>query len=351
MIYGLVAPGYDMAEIVGRQPDRPGPHASPGADMSTKLKLMGVDVASFGNAFADEKGARAITFEDPFRGTYKKLLFNPEGTHLLGGILVGDASEYAHPARCSPRAGQPLPVPPGELMGLEAGDSGPQAAQHWPTTPRSARATTSARVPICAAIRDKSLGSVDEVKKCTRAGTGCGGCLPLVTDLFKAELKTAGQDGQQRPLRALRVHPPGAVPDRQDQGDQVVRRPASPSHGKGHGCEVCKPAVASILASLWNENIVEHTTIQDTNDRFLANIQRGGTLLGRPARAGRGDHAREAHRPRAGGQEVRPLHEDHRRPAGRPVRGPGASSFRTSGRSWSTPGSRAGTPTGRPCAR
>jgi nitrite reductase (NADH) large subunit len=49
--------------------------------------------------------------------------------------------------------------------------------------------------------------------------------------------------------------------------------------GRGHGCEVCKPAVASILASLWNENVLEdrHATLQDTNDRFLANIQRGGT--------------------------------------------------------------------------
>ena len=50
------------------------------------------------------------------------------------------------------------------------------------------------------------------------------------------------------------------------------------SHGSGHGCEICKPAVASILASLWNESVLDkpHATLQDTNDRFLANIQRGG---------------------------------------------------------------------------
>ncbi len=110
MIYGLVAPGYDMAEIAaanftGQE------RKFAGADMSTKLKLMGVDVASFGNAFADEKSAKAITYEDPFKGNYKKLLFNPEGTNLLGGILVGDASEYATLSALA-KSGRPLPVPP-----------------------------------------------------------------------------------------------------------------------------------------------------------------------------------------------------------------------------------------------
>ena len=122
----------------------------------------------------------------------------------------------------------------------------------------------------------RSSRTVGEVKTCTKAGTGCGGCVPLVTDLLKAELTAAGQDGQQPPLRALRLHPAGAVRDRQDQADQDVRR-ADRRHGTGHGCEICKPAVASILASLWNENVARpHATLQDTNDRFLANIQRGG---------------------------------------------------------------------------
>jgi NAD(P)H-nitrite reductase large subunit len=44
------------------------------------------------------------------------------------------------------------------------------------------------------------------------------------------------------------------------------------------GCEVCKPAIASILAGLWNEHILNPglRSLQDTNDRYLANIQRGG---------------------------------------------------------------------------
>jgi hypothetical protein len=114
MIYGLVAPGYEMAEIAAANVAGQ-TRLFKGADMSTKLKLMGVDVASFGNCFADEKTAKAITYEDPFKGTYKKLLFNHEGTRLLGGILVGDASEYGTLSMLA-KSDQPLPMAPGELL-------------------------------------------------------------------------------------------------------------------------------------------------------------------------------------------------------------------------------------------
>jgi len=273
MIYGLVAPGYDMAEIAAA--NLTGQDcAFQGADMSTKLKLMGVDVASFGDAFADDKGAKAISFEDPFQGTYKKLLFNPEGTKLLGGILVGDAGEYATLAALA-KGGQALPRPPGELIGV-VGNSGFRTHSSLGDDAQVCSCNNVSKVAICSAIREKNLGSVDEVKKCTKAGTGCGGCLPLVSELFKAEMKKSGQ----KVNNALCEH---FAYTRQELF-QIVRitgvksfNDLLASHGKGNGCEVCKPAVASILASLWNENIIEHTTIQDTNDRFLANIQRGGT--------------------------------------------------------------------------
>jgi nitrite reductase (NADH) large subunit len=273
MIYGLVAPGYDMAEIAaanltGRE------RKFAGADMSTKLKLMGVDVASFGNPFADEKGAKPIAFEDPFQGVYKKLVLNPEGTHLLGGILVGDASQYGTLSALA-KSNKTLPATPAELMGF--GNS--VLSTQYSVLGDDAQVCSCnnvSKAAICSAIREKNLGSVDEVKKCTKAGTGCGGCVPLVTDLFQAELQKSGK----KVSNALCEH---FAYTRQELF-QIVKVKGIKSfnelvagHGKGHGCEVCKPAVASILASLWNEVIVEHATIQDTNDRFLANIQRGGT--------------------------------------------------------------------------
>ena len=71
---------------------------------------MGVDVASFGDYEAPAEQATPLVFEDPFAGVYKKLLFTPDGTRLLGGILVGDAADYGTAARCSPRATRRCPA-------------------------------------------------------------------------------------------------------------------------------------------------------------------------------------------------------------------------------------------------
>ncbi len=275
MIYGLVAPGYEMAELVaanltGQE------RVFTGADLSTKLKLMGVDVASFGDAFADDKTARPITVEDPFQGSYKKLLFSIDGTRLLGGILVGDASEYGQLSMLA-KSDEPLAMPPSELLfgKLGAGKSPGAALTGIANDTQICSCNNVSKGQICDAVRDKNLTSVEEIKLCTKAGTGCGGCLPLVTDLFKATIKASGK----RVSNALCEHFSCTRQElfeivkikRIRSFDELIR-----GHGHGQGCEICKPAAASIFASLWNEPILKQTTIQDTNDRFLANLQRGG---------------------------------------------------------------------------
>jgi nitrite reductase (NADH) large subunit len=274
-IYGLIAPGNEMAEVAAANLTRQS-RTFTGADLSTKLKLMGVDVASFGNGFPDEKISKAITYEDPFKGTYKKLLFNLEGTKLLGGILVGDASEYGTLSMLA-KSDKPLPMSPGDLaLGARGTVGAPNMLEAMGDEAQVCSCNNVSKGKISSAIRDQKLCTMEEVKQCTKAGTGCGGCLPLVTDIFKAEMKKSGHKvnnslcehfafTRQELLEIIKIKQIKSFAD-------MIK-----SHGTGHGCEICKPAVASILASLWNENIVRHTTIQDTNDRFLANIQRGGT--------------------------------------------------------------------------
>ncbi len=118
---GLVAPGYTMAEIVA---DRllGGAGTFPGADLSTKLKLLGVDVASFGDAFAHEPGGLEVVISDPVAGVYKKLVMSDDARTLRGGILVGDASAYA---ALRPMVGRPLGGDPAAY--LAAGGCGARA--------------------------------------------------------------------------------------------------------------------------------------------------------------------------------------------------------------------------------
>jgi nitrite reductase (NADH) large subunit len=274
-IYGLVAPGLAMADTAAARL-RGEPCEFTGADLSTRLKLLGVEVASFGDPFADTAGgARAVVFEDRVRGVYQKLVIGGDdaagdGARLLGGILVGDASLY-QPLLQTMREARPLPERPHELL---FGTADPFAAAGADAQVCSCNGVSAAA--IRAAIAGEGLTSVSAVKACTKAATGCGGCAPTVARILEEELARAGRDVN----RALCEH---FAYTRQELF-QIVKlgrigsfEQLLASHGQGSGCEICRPAVASILASSWNDFILDHATIQDTNDRFLANIQRGGT--------------------------------------------------------------------------
>ena len=176
------------------------------------------------------------------------------------------------------KAGDDLPCSPKELMGMGGGTG--VAIGGTDNMSRSAQVCSCNNVlkgQICKAIRDKELTTVGQVKSCTKAGTGCGGCVPLVTDLLNAELKAAGKSINTNLCEHLeysRTELFAIIKTKELKSfDEVISQ-----YGQGNGCEICKPAVTSILASLWNENILEaqHQTLQDSNDRFLANTQRGG---------------------------------------------------------------------------
>jgi nitrite reductase (NADH) large subunit len=279
--YGLVAPGYAMATVVADHFTNPQAEGRfTGADMSTKLKLLGVEVGSFGDAFAATPGAKAVSLLDALTGTYKKLVTSEDGKRVLGGILVGDTSNYGmlHQMMQSRLAVPPHPedllLPPR----TEGAGVKPLGVDAFPDDARICTCENLSKATICGAIREQNLSTITEVKQCTRAGTGCGGCVPIVTDLLKAEMKRAGKKvvnhlcehfpySRQELYHLVRVQQIKAF-------DDLLSR-----YGRGMGCEICKPTVASILASVWNEYILEpeRASLQDTNDYFMANIQRDGS--------------------------------------------------------------------------
>jgi len=273
MIYGLVAPGYEMADVAARRLTGDDAAVFEGGDLSAKLKLMGQDVASFGDPFDASPGNQVIAYQDFVKGVYKKLVLSPDGTRLLGGMLVGDASEYGQ-LHYYARSGDALPVDPEKLIGLGGGG----AAAGVTALPDGAQICSCNDVDkgtICAAVQD-GAHSPGAVKACTQAGAGCGGCVPQITDLVSFQLKQMGQVVKPRLCEHFDY-------TRQELFDLIKVKGIETfealiaEHGNGSGCEVCKPTAASVFASLHNEMILErHATLQDTNDRFLANTQRRG---------------------------------------------------------------------------
>ncbi|WP_172967919.1 nitrite reductase large subunit NirB [Micromonospora sp. WMMA2032] len=263
--HGLVAPGYATAEVVA---DRllGGAATFPGADTATKLKLLGVDVASFGDAHGVTPGCLDVTFTDPATRSYAKLVLSDDARTLLGGVLVGDASAYPT-LRAS--VGGPLPAPPLALL-APAGGAGAGAL---PAAAQVCSCNAVTRADLDAAIAGGAT-DVPALKACTRAGTSCGSCVPMLKQLLDA----AGV----RQSRALCEHFDLTRQELFDlirvRGIRTFSRLVA-EHGRGRGCDICKPVVASILASLGTGHVLdgEAASLQDTNDHFLANLQRDGS--------------------------------------------------------------------------
>lgn len=277
MIYGLVAPGYEMATQVVNHITGSPVKPFDGYDMSTKLKLIGTEVGSFGVPFGEEETTRPIIFEDTNKGIYKRINISSDGKCLLGGILVGDAKDYNMLLQMV-QNNMPLPPNPEDILLGARDGKGPVAGgiESLPDAAQICSCENVSKGDICKAITEKGLSQVAEIKACTKAGTGCGGCLPMVSDLLKHQLKAMGKQVKNVLCEHFDY-------SRQELLDLVkvngikTYEALLDKYGSGDGCEICKPAVASILASTWNELIIKQATIQDTNDRYLANIQKGGT--------------------------------------------------------------------------
>ena len=276
MIYGLVAPGYDMATIAVNQILGEDRMMAENIDMSTKLKLIGVDVASFGEPFMPASKGHSVIFENKTQHLYKRINVSLDGKKLLGGILIGDATDYnmLHQVYLNEMA---IPEDAAQLiLPASDGDSSFGSVLDLPDTAQVCSCESLSKGEICCSITDDGCNNLLEVISKTKATTGCGGCKPMVVDLVNETLKSLGKEVKNTICEHFNYN-------RQELYDLVkINKVADYDEalnlfGNGHGCEVCKPVFASIFATITMETANRQPGIQDTNDRFLANIQRNGT--------------------------------------------------------------------------
>jgi nitrite reductase (NAD(P)H) len=301
--WGLIAPGVEMADILAFNLTE-GPHHSmremTSPDLSTKLKLMGVDVASFGDFFADkgkltrplpgskrrggkeeskgEPQVKAMTYRDPFSDVYKKYIFTADGKYLVGGMMVGDVKDYVKlVGLCSKQ--KPIEKPPNEFI-LGAKKEGEEEGDDLDNDAQICSCHNVTKGQVFEQVKG-GCHSFGDLKSCTKLGTGCGGCVPLGTSIFNQAMKNSGQEVSNNVCPHFQHSRPDLfmiVKFRKLKDFAAVMKSAGVKE-KSLGCEVCRPAVGSILSSLYNDWIMAPALrqTQDTNDRFLANIQRDGT--------------------------------------------------------------------------
>ena len=317
--FGLIAPGIEMAEVLAFNMTQAKVHATrkfKRPDLSTKLKLLGVEVASFGDFFADRDGpkdlpvkrhgarkeekngaqvheeqvkditdgpppppVKALTYKDPFQAIYKKYLFTLDGKHLLGGMMIGDTKDYV---KLVPMVKNQttLEVPPSQFI-LGVAKEGEDDGNDLMDDTQICSCHNVTKGDVTKVVKDGSCKSIGDVKSCTKAGTGCGGCMPLVQTIFNTQMKAQGTEVLNhlcphfKHSRADLFH---IISVRKLKQFTEVMKECGTDPGS-LGCEACKPAIGSILASLYNQHVMDKPLhgLQDTNDRYLGNIQRNGT--------------------------------------------------------------------------
>ncbi|SDH01424.1 assimilatory nitrite reductase (NAD(P)H) large subunit precursor [Vibrio xiamenensis] len=270
-IFGLVAPGYAMARAVADHISGVDGQGFQGADMSTKLKLLGMDVASIGDAHAQTPNAKELAMFDNVAGTYKKLVVDESGTRLLGAILVGDNSDYDALLQCYLNQTM-LPEPAANLL-LDASALNGDMADN--TVICSCHNVTKGDLVSAIAAGAHELG---ELKAVTKAGSGCGGCSNMVKSVLDNELAAMGMEVNNHVCEHFAL-------SRQElfhicQVEEILDfATLLDRHGHGLGCDLCKPTAASIFASLWNHHVLEPelSSLQDSNDAYMANLQKDGS--------------------------------------------------------------------------
>ncbi|WP_196137278.1 nitrite reductase large subunit NirB [Aliikangiella sp. G2MR2-5] len=290
--FGLVAPGYQMAKVafthaintlkenIGKtKSSQEEPLEFCGSDMSTKLKLLGVDVASIGDAHGQTENCLCYCFSDETDGIYKKLVISADAKHLIGAVLVGCTKDYGQWLQLYLNQIE-LPASPERLLFPEFDESSETNASGVHSLPDNAQIcscndVTKKQIHGCI---QSGVHELSVIKQETNAGTGCGGCTQLIGQILTCELEKIGVAVNNHICEHFDY-------SRQELFDIVKTTRIKTfaqlisDYGHGNGCELCKPVIASILASLWNEPILDkpHLGLQDTNDAFLANMQKDGT--------------------------------------------------------------------------
>ena len=323
--FGLIAPGIEMADVLAFNLTQAKVHSHrkfKRPDLSTKLKLLGVEVASFGDFFADRDGpkempgrragkregakevkdeekrrpsnlapppppVKALTYKDPFQQVYKKYIFTMDGKYLLGGMMIGDTNDYVKLVPMVKNQ-KPLEKSPSEfIIGASKGDDD---SDELPGDTQICSCHNVLKDDIVKPVKNGECKSIGDIKSCTKAGTGCSGCVPLVTTIFNKTMASMGQEVKNHLCPHLEYSRADLFNiiyvKKLDNLPEIMKHCGKDPNSLG--CEVCKPAVGSIIASLFNKHVMDadRRHLQDTNDRFLANVQRNGTFSVIPRIAG-----------------------------------------------------------------
>jgi nitrite reductase (NADH) large subunit len=274
--YGLVAPLWEQAKVLAQHITGKNSRAAyHGSKIATKLKVMGIEVASMGIVEPQDPDDEVVQFSEPKRGTYKKLIIR-DG-RLVGGILLGDISKAAYLMQAFD-GNTPLPEERLQLL-FDIGDPPKQVTfeeMNAATQVCNCNGVSKGALVACVSAGKRSAKSVMDA---TRAGMGCGSCKQLVTDIVEW---ACGGKAEEDP--AVHYYVPGVPLTKPDLMLAIVDRNlrsvsgvfASLAAGKEDAAS--KPGLASLLKTIWKADYEDQRDARFINERIHANIQKDATF-------------------------------------------------------------------------
>ncbi|MDI1258864.1 nitrite reductase large subunit NirB [Aquabacterium sp.] len=279
--YGLVAPLFEQGKVCANHLAMFGIGRYTGSQVSTKLKVTGIDLFSAGD-FMGGDGTEEVVLSDPFGGVYKKLVLRDN--KLIGACLYGDTVDGSYYFKLI-REGRSITEVRDKLMFGESniGDTGHQGhskAAAMLDTDEVCGCNGVTKGAVCKAIKEKGLFTLDEVRKHTKASASCGSCTGLVEQLI---MFTAGGDYSSTPKKKALC---GCTDQsHQDVREAIVEQKLMSIDGvykalawrTPNGCATCRPAVNYYLISSWPKQAQDDPQSRFINERSHANIQKDGT--------------------------------------------------------------------------
>jgi nitrite reductase (NADH) large subunit len=278
--YGLVAPLFEQARILAYQITGQGLKAYGGSEVSTKLKVSGVDVFSAGD-FMGGAGADIIELMDRVGGVYKKIVLDND--RIKGVVMFGDTADgptffqWMQDGRDVSNQRSTLLFSSSSLG--DSGHSGIDQASQMADDTIVCGCNGVSKKRIVDAIVKEGLTTRKEVTACTKAAGSCGGCGGLVDQLLASALGSAFVGSDNEPLCACTELNHEQIKEQIKHRHLITVRETMQALGwKGEGCQVCRPAINYYISMAWPSEAIDDRTSRIANEKMHANIQKDGTF-------------------------------------------------------------------------
>ena len=275
-VYGLVAPAWEQARVLADRLTGRIPNATyQGSRVSTKLKVMGVELTVVGEKEPHGDGDEVVSYVEPARGVYKKLIVRDD--KVAGAIMLGDGSSAPALLQAFDR-GTGLPENRAELLFPLASGSLELDVASLPETAQICNCNGVAKATIVAAVKG-GCRSLKAVCDATRAGTGCGSCKTQVQAILDVASDGLVVDDPTRHfyVPGVPLAKPALIEAIKEQGLRSVSAVFATLSG-GKEDPASKVGLASLLKTIWGKEYEDERDARFINDRVHANIQKDGTF-------------------------------------------------------------------------